>query len=31
MTVPLLTDYEKTQLSSRQPLPERYLGLLKRE
>jgi quinolinate synthase len=27
MTVPLLTDYEKTQLSSRQPLPERYLGL----
>jgi len=27
MTVPLLTEYEKTQLSERQPLPERYLGL----
>jgi quinolinate synthase len=27
MTVPVLTDYEKTQLSERQPLPERYLGL----
>jgi quinolinate synthase len=25
--LPLLTDYEKTQLSERQPLPERYLGL----
>ena len=27
MTVPLLTEFEKTQLSERQPLPERYLGL----
>src|SRR5881227_1785634 len=27
MTIPLLTEYEKTQLSERQPLPERYLGL----
>ena len=27
MTIPLLTEYEKTQLSQRQPLPERYLGL----
>jgi len=27
MSVPLLTQYEKTQLSERQPLPERYLGL----
>jgi quinolinate synthase len=27
MTVQLLTEYEKTQLSERQPLPERYLGL----
>jgi len=27
MTVPLLTEYEKAQLSERQPLPERYLGL----
>ena len=27
MTIQLLTDYEKTQLSQRQPLPERYLGL----
>jgi quinolinate synthase len=25
--LPLLTEYEKTQLSERQPLPERYLGL----
>jgi quinolinate synthase len=27
MTIPLLTEFEKTQLSERQPLPERYLGL----
>jgi len=27
MTVPVLTEYEKTQISERQPLPERYLGL----
>src|ERR1700675_2354558 len=27
MTVSLLTEYEKTQISARQPLPERYLGL----
>jgi quinolinate synthase len=27
MTVQLLTEYEKTQLAERQPLPERYLGL----
>jgi quinolinate synthase len=27
MTIPLLTTYEKTQLSARQPLPEHYLGL----
>src|SRR3954462_79173 len=27
MTVPLLTAFEKSQLSERQPLPERYLGL----
>src|SRR6187401_1746989 len=27
MTVSMLTDYENTQLSARQPLPERYLGL----
>jgi quinolinate synthase len=25
--IPLLTDYEKTQLSERQPLPDRYIGL----
>ena len=25
--IPLLTEHEKTQLSGRQPLPERYLGL----
>jgi quinolinate synthase len=25
--LPLLTEFEKTQLSERQPLPERYLGL----
>jgi quinolinate synthase len=27
MTVPVLTEYEKTQLSTRQPLPDKYLGL----
>ncbi len=27
MTVTLLTDYEKTQIAGRQPLPEQYLGL----
>jgi len=27
MSVTFLTDYEKTQLSARQPLPERFLGL----
>jgi quinolinate synthase len=27
MHVELLTDYEKTQIGQRQPLPERYLGL----
>src|SRR3954471_12015874 len=27
MLIPLLTDYEKTQIGERQPLPERYLGL----
>src|SRR5437660_1174468 len=25
--IPLLTEYEKTQLSERQPLPDRYVGL----
>jgi quinolinate synthase len=25
--LPMLTDYEKTQLGERQPLPERYIGL----
>ena len=27
MSVELLTDYEKTQITERQPLPDRYLGL----
>src|SRR6478609_2953634 len=27
MLIPLLTEYEKTQIGERQPLPERYLGL----
>ena len=27
MSVELLTDYEKTQIAERQPLPDRYLGL----
>ena len=27
MTVPLLAEYENTQLAERQPLPEKYLGL----
>src|SRR6187399_2160151 len=27
MLLPVLTAYEKTQISERQPLPERYLGL----
>jgi quinolinate synthase len=27
MMLPLLTDYEKSHLSERQPLPDRYLGL----
>src|SRR4051794_234030 len=27
MTIPLLTEYENTQLSERQPLPDKYLGL----
>jgi quinolinate synthase len=27
MSISVLTDYEKTQLPTRQPLPERYLGL----
>jgi quinolinate synthase len=27
LTIPLLTEFEKTQISERQPLPERYLGL----
>jgi quinolinate synthase len=31
MTVPLLTAYEKTQLSERQALPARYLGLTDEE
>src|ERR1044072_9054394 len=26
-TIPLLTDYEKSHISERQPLPERYVGL----
>src|SRR5262245_392952 len=29
--LPMLTDYEKTQLGERQPLPERYLGLSDQE
>ena len=27
MLIPLLTEYEKTHISERQPLPERYIGL----
>src|SRR6478609_7108418 len=27
MLIPLLTEYEKTQIGERQALPERYLGL----
>ena len=27
MLIPLLTEYEKTHIAERQPLPERYLGL----
>src|ERR1700740_3127976 len=27
MLIPLLTEYEKTQIGERQPLPDRYLGL----
>src|SRR3982751_1064067 len=27
MLIPLLTEYEKTSIGERQPLPERYLGL----
>ena len=27
MMIPLLTEYEKSQIGERQPLPERYLGL----
>jgi len=31
MQIQLLTDYEKTRLSERQPLPDRYLGLADEE
>ena len=31
MLIPLLTEYEKTQIGERQPLPERYLGLYDEE
>ena len=29
--LPVLTDYEKSHLSERQPLPERYVGLTDEE